>query len=105
VRTPSRSCARPRTSRTTFSRRQSWRCAREARFREIAEKIREVFWVTDPAKTRTLYVSPAYEETWGRTCASLYESPLSFVEAIHPDDREAVRARMAGQASGEYDEV
>ena len=77
----------------------------EVRFREIAEKIREVFWVTDPAKTRMLYVSPAYEEIWGRTCASLYESPMSFVEAIHPDDREGVLARMASQTSGEYDEV
>ena len=62
----------------------------EARFRDIAEKIREVFWVTDPAKTRMLYVSPAYEEIWGRTCASLYENPMSFVEAIHP---------MTGRAS------
>ena len=77
----------------------------EARFREIAEKIREVFWVTDPAKTRMLYVSPAYEEIWGRTCASLYENPMSFVEAIHPDEREGVLARMASQTSGEYDEV
>jgi len=77
----------------------------EVRFREIAERIREVFWVTDPAKTRMIYVSPAYEEIWGRTCASLYENPMSFVEAIHSDDREGVLARMARQASGEYDEV
>jgi PAS domain S-box-containing protein len=75
------------------------------RLREIAEKTREVFWITDPAKTRMLYISPAYEEIWGRTCDSLYASPMSFVEAIHPDDREGVSARMASQASGEYDEV
>jgi PAS domain S-box-containing protein len=78
---------------------------REARFREIEEKVREVFWVTDPGKTRMLYVSPAYEEMWGRTCASLYANPMSLVEAIHPDDREGVRSRMAGQASGAYDEI
>jgi PAS domain S-box-containing protein len=77
----------------------------ETRFREIAEKTREVFWVTDPAKARMLYISPAYEEIWGRTCASLYARPMSFVEAIHPDDREGVSARMASQASGQYDEV
>jgi PAS domain S-box-containing protein len=77
----------------------------ETRFRDIAEQIREVFWVTDPAKTRLLYISPAYEEIWGRTCASLHENPMSFVEAIHPDDRAHVIARMARQASGEYDEV
>jgi two-component system cell cycle sensor histidine kinase/response regulator CckA len=77
----------------------------EVRFRDIAEKIREVFWVTDAAKTQMLYISPAYEEIWGRTCASLYENPMSFLEAIHPDDRERVLARMASQASGDYDEV
>jgi PAS domain S-box-containing protein len=75
------------------------------RFREIAEMTREVFWVRDAAKTRMLYISPAYEEVWGRTCASLYANPMSFVEAIHADDREGVRSRMVSQASGEYDEV
>ena len=77
----------------------------EERFRQIAENIREVFWITDPAKQRMIYISPAYEAIWGRTCASLYESPMSFVEAIHPEDRERVLARMSSQASGEYDEV
>jgi PAS domain S-box-containing protein len=77
----------------------------ETRFREIAEKTREVFWVTDPKKTRMLYISPAYEEIWGRSCASLYASPMSFVEAIHPDDREGVTALMASQGSGQYDQV
>jgi two-component system, cell cycle sensor histidine kinase and response regulator CckA len=79
--------------------------ARGAPFREIAERIREVFWITDPGKKRMLYISPAYQEIWGRSCASLYENPMSFVEDIHPDDRERVRAGVARQATGEYDEV
>ncbi|MBE0544401.1 MAG: PAS domain S-box protein [Verrucomicrobia bacterium] len=33
----------------------------EARFRQLAENIHEVFWITDPAKNQILYVSPAYE--------------------------------------------
>jgi two-component system cell cycle sensor histidine kinase/response regulator CckA len=77
----------------------------EERFRQLAENIREVFWITDPAKTRMIYVSPAYETLWGRTCASLYETPMSFADAIHPEDRERALARMSRQASGEYDEV
>jgi len=101
-------CARPLTAIRDMTDRTSAEQelhGSEVRFREIAERIREVFWVTDPAKTRMIYVSPAYEEIWGRTCASLYENPMSFVEAIHSDDREGVLARMARQASGEYDEV
>ncbi|HEX8201970.1 MAG TPA: PAS domain S-box protein, partial [Isosphaeraceae bacterium] len=64
----------------------------ERRFRQMAETIREVFWMTDPGKGQLLYVSPAYEEVWGRPCRSLYEQPFSFFEAIHPEDRERVRA-------------
>ncbi len=59
----------------------------EARFRQLAENIREVFWVTTPDYSKILYVSPAYEEIWGRTCTSLYENPFSWFEAIHLDDR------------------
>jgi PAS domain S-box-containing protein len=59
----------------------------EERFREIAENIREVFWMTSADSSQILYLSPAYEEIWGRTCASRYEQPRSWVEAIHPEDR------------------
>ena len=63
----------------------------EQRFRQLAENIREVFWMTDPSKNQMLYVSPAYEKIWGRSCASLYENPTAWLEAIHPEDRERVR--------------
>jgi PAS domain S-box-containing protein len=65
--------------------------ASEERFRQLAENIREVFYLTDLQSRRTLYISPAYEEVWGRTCQSLYEDEdmESWREAIHPDDRDA----------------
>ena len=79
--------------------------ASEERFRELAETISEVFWITDPAKQRMLYISPAYERIWGRTCASLYARPQAWLEAIHPDDRVRVRAAMqTKQVEGRYDE-
>ncbi|MGZ5168947.1 MAG: EAL domain-containing protein [Burkholderiales bacterium] len=75
----------------------------ELRFRQIAENIREVFWLTDPAKNQILYVSPAYEEIWGRSCESVYASPGDWIDAIHPEDRERVRqAAQTKQASGQY---
>ncbi len=78
----------------------------EARFRELAETINEVFWITDPGKTRMLYVSPAYERIWGATCAHLYAAPLSWLEAVHPEDRDRVAAAAATkQATGEYNET
>lgn len=77
----------------------------ELRFRQLTENIREVFWLTDPAKNRMLYVSPGYEQVWGRSCESLYRSPRDWVEAIHPEDRARVlEAAQTRQVRGEYDE-
>ena len=62
----------------------------EERFRQMAEKINSVLWIRDPEASRMHYISPAYEQIWGRTCASLYERPHSFLEAVHPEDRARV---------------
>ncbi len=78
----------------------------EERFRELAETIDEVFWINDPAKNQILYVSPAYERIWGRSCQSLYDSYRSWLDAIHPDDRERMlnAAMIQRQLAGTYDE-
>jgi PAS domain S-box-containing protein len=77
----------------------------EELFRQFAEHIGEVFWMTDPSKKRLHYISPAYELIWGRTRESLYQSPLSWVESIHPEDRDRVlAAAQTRQVTGEYDE-
>ena len=39
----------------------------EERFRQLAENIHEVFWMMDPVAREVLYVSPAYEQVWGRS--------------------------------------
>ena len=77
----------------------------EERFRQIAENIEEVFWLTDLAKGAMLYVSPAYEKIWGRTRQSLYDDPRSWLVAIHPEDRDRVsEAARSRQAAGNYNE-
>lgn len=76
----------------------------ELRFRQMAESISQVFWMTDPQKKAILYVSPAYESIWGRACAGLYADPRSWLDAVHPEDRERVRAALPRQTSGTYDE-
>jgi PAS domain S-box-containing protein len=78
----------------------------EEKFRQITETINEVFWITEQPGDRMIYVSPAYEKIWGRTCASLYQSPATWAEAIHPDDRDrVVHASATGLPRGEYDET
>jgi PAS domain S-box-containing protein len=72
----------------------------EERFRQLAENIHEVFWMSDLKKSEMIYVSPAYEEVWGASCNSLYEQPRSFVDSIHPEDRGTVIATFEKQAQG-----
>lgn len=65
---------------------------REERFRQIAENIRDVFWILDPGSSGIkFYVSPAYESIWGRPRSSVSDDPFSFIDAAHPDDLEYVR--------------
>jgi PAS domain S-box-containing protein len=77
----------------------------EEKFRQLAENIREIFWLKEPGSDGFLYVSPGYEQVWGRTCASIYENPASRMEAIHPDDLEHWRAVSARQMRGECAEL
>jgi two-component system cell cycle sensor histidine kinase/response regulator CckA len=62
----------------------------EARFRQLAEAIDDVFWLANPELRSIIYVSPAYERVWGRLCEDLYAHPDSWLEAMHPDDRPQV---------------
>ncbi|MGV1098460.1 PAS domain-containing protein [Thiovibrio sp. JS02] len=73
----------------------------EERFRQIAESVNSVFWSRDLSSGRMLYVSPAYEAIWGRSRESLYLNPCSWLEAVHPDDGERVRAIHDTPRAGE----
>ena len=73
----------------------------EEKFRQLAENVREVFWMMNAAGTEVLYISPAYEQIWGRTCESLYRNPMDWLEAIEPDDRERAHAVFMRQMQGE----
>ncbi len=73
----------------------------EEKFRQLAENIREVFWLMTPGSNQFLYVSPAYEQVWGRSCQSVYQNADSRLEAIHPDDLEQSRLLFARQMQGE----
>lgn len=80
--------------------------AQQERFREVVENIREVFWMTDPSKSEVIYISPAYEIIWGRTCESARREPRTWIDAIHPEDRGRIlEAAKTKQAAGTYDET
>lgn len=84
-------------------RNRSRRALRESeeRFRMLAEAVDEVFFVYDPAANRYLYVSPAYETIWGRSCESLYHRAGSWRDAVHPKDGAGVEAATHAVGHGE----
>ncbi len=71
----------------------------KGRFRQIAETIRDVFFLQEAARERMLYVSPAYETIWGRACESLYARPRSWIEAVHRDDQPAIKRQFAEEVA------
>jgi len=73
----------------------------EQRFRELAENVREVFFVVDPESGRSLYLSPAYEEVFGHSREHAYAVPNSWLDAVHQEDRERMLEAMLASARGE----
>src|SRR5215468_7810105 len=59
-------------------------------FRQVTENITEVFWVTDPAKTRLNYVSRGFETVWGQPRQAVYTAPQTWLNAVYEADRERV---------------
>ena len=70
----------------------------EERFIEMADTIRDVFWVCSADSRRVLYVSPAYEGIWGMAPDRLFAAPGAWEETVDPADRGAfveARRRLA----------
>ena len=73
----------------------------EEQLRQLTENIREVFFLTTPDFSQMIYISPVYQEVWGRSTKSLYEQPSSWLESIHPEDRDRVTQALHKQSLGE----
>jgi two-component system, chemotaxis family, CheB/CheR fusion protein len=74
--------------------------ASEERFRTLAESIEDVFYMTDLEQGRLEYLSPSYEQVWGRSREELLRDLSGFVTTIHPDDRESFGRNKAAQLRG-----
>jgi PAS domain S-box-containing protein len=66
--------------------------AAEERLRLVAENVDEVILIASADLSEIEYVNPAYEELYGQPVETLYERPRSFLESVHPEDREAYEA-------------
>lgn len=72
----------------------------EERFREMAERMDDVFYVIALDTGCFSYVSPAYGQIWGRPISGLHEQPAQWTDAIVPEDRAALLAAREQLAQG-----
>lgn len=86
------------TEVSTLRRAQEALLQSESHFRELAEFINAIFWLTSPDGRFIVYVSPGYERMWQRSLESLCTNPRAWLEAIHSDDRERVERTIAARA-------
>jgi PAS domain S-box-containing protein len=79
----------------------------EEQFRQLAETVPQVVWLADWSgvvppdwsRYRLIYVSPLFEQVWGRRVSELHERPELWNEGIHPEDRQRVRQTLQEQAA------
>ncbi len=75
--------------------------ASELRLRQVAEMVDAVFYVYQFETGQTFYVSPAFEKIWRQPPSAAYNNPRQFMQAIHPDDRDRIRAETEALRNGE----
>jgi PAS domain S-box-containing protein len=74
---------------------------REEKFRQLAENIREVFFIYTHEFSELIYISPAYEDIWGCSVSSLYQNPFSWLELVHPEDKNNLLQHIQNQMNVE----
>ncbi len=67
----------------------------ETQFKQMAEHIDEVLWLCSADGMEMHYVSPAYEEIYGRSCHEFYKDPHVWLNDIHEKDRARVIKNFA----------
>lgn len=53
---------------------------------KYAEKSDHVYWISSHDFKTIKYISPSYEQIWGRTRQELYDNPEIWITFLHPDD-------------------
>jgi PAS domain S-box-containing protein len=67
----------------------------EENFRQLTENIREVFYVISPEFDQLIYISPGFEDIWGRSPEPFYEDFSQWVSIVHPDDIDRIIKQLS----------
>lgn len=75
--------------------------ASEAQFRGFAEHSSNLIWIGDPVRGMITYRSAAFETIWGVPCEEAPASLATWMESVHPEDRQQVERAIAAVSAGE----
>ncbi|WP_343783006.1 PAS domain S-box protein [Halorubrum aquaticum] len=73
----------------------------EQKLSQLAEHTDDILFMFNDDWSELLFINSAYEDIWGGSIEELRDDPESFVEYIHPDDRENAVAAIERIARGE----
>ena len=77
----------------------------ERKLSELAERTDDILFMFSGDWDELLFVNSAYEEIWGGSIDELSANPTSFLDLIHPDDRERARESMDRLSAGESSQL
>jgi len=72
----------------------------QTRCQVLTEHLQQVFWIQNANTGVFEYVSPAFESIWGRARSTLTENPGSWLQLLHPEDREETKRKKLKQREG-----
>jgi two-component system, cell cycle sensor histidine kinase and response regulator CckA len=92
-----------RLERAEFLMREAEHEAREGdeRFRQLADHISEVFFMTDTDFHHAVYLNAAFEKVWGISVEHAFEDPRAVLRAVPAEDRRLLLAHVARARAGE----
>ncbi len=73
----------------------------EEKLSQLAENANDILFMFNGDWSELLFINSAYEDIWGRPVEEVEADPHSFLDGVHPDDRERARESMEYIANGE----
>jgi PAS domain S-box-containing protein len=59
----------------------------EAKFQQLSNNIKEMFWIANADLSEAIYFSPAFENEWGLSIEEVMKNPREFLRAVAKEDR------------------
>ena len=72
-------------------------------FRQLADNVREVFYLCEWPAGGLIFVSPAFFRVWERPAGQAFSFREDWIDAIEPPDRARVRFAWRAAAQGPFD--